>query len=223
MEFLKNIGGKTAILIGVLILMFATLFVLWRYDLVSLPIFIIFGLGCMVFIVLNVIDRKKQLRKVGDSLIEKADKLFAKGEVKGAIRDYEKALKLQGASWGAYLGLGHCYKGMNDYKKTMEYAKKALECKSDSSAALYLMGICMFRQDYHDSAMKYFDNALQLSPDLLDAYMMKGEVCSSLGRFEDAIINYNLYIDKSKDEKIKAVAKEKVEKLLLKLKQMDSK
>lgn len=212
-HFLKNFGGKTAALIGVLLLLFILQLFFYSQRLLPLWLFAIYGVGCLVFIGLNIYDRKNQLKKKGEEMVQKADDLFRKGEIKGAMRDYNKALEMKGPTWGAYLGLGHCYKALSDYKKALEYAQKALECKDDSAAALYLIGLCLFRQDYPDSALKHLEKALKINPSLTDCYMIMGEVHSSLGRKEEAMKNYTLFLEGTTDEKTRKVVKERIDKL----------
>jgi tetratricopeptide (TPR) repeat protein len=213
MNFVKNIGVKTVLLITGLFGLEFVLFYLWKEKLLPVELFIIFGIGCLVFIVLNIFDRKNQLKKSGDELILKGDELFKKGELKGAMRDYQRSMEMKGPSWGAYLGLGQCYRHLNDYKKCLEYAKLALECKSDSAAALFLVGICLFRQDYHDSALKHINNALEINPDLTEAYLLKGEIFASLGKKEEAVESFKLFREKTKDEKARKTVNEKIDKL----------
>ncbi|MGV8121725.1 MAG: tetratricopeptide repeat protein [Candidatus Xenobiia bacterium LiM19] len=213
MNFVKNIGVKTVLFITGLLGLEFVLFYLWKEKLLPVELFIIFGIGCLVFIVLNIIDRKNQLRKSGDELIVKGDELFKKGELKGAMRDYQRSMEMRGPSWGAYIGLGQCYRQLNDYKKCLEYAKLAMECKSDSAAALFLIGICLFRQDYHDSALKHINNALAISPDLTEAYLLKGEIFASLGKKEEAIDSFKQFREKTKDEKARKTVNEKIDKL----------
>lgn len=213
MNFFRNIGIKTVLfIIGLLVLDFA-LFYLWKDKLLPFELFLVFGIGCIVFVVLNIFDRKNQLKKMGEDLIVKGDELFKKGELKGAMRDYQRSLDVKGPSWGAYLGLGQCYRQLNDYKKCLEYAKLAQECKSDSAAALFLIGICLFRQDYHDSALKHINSALAISPDLTEAYLMKGEIFASLGKKEEAIESFRQFREKTKDEKARKTVNEKIDKL----------
>lgn len=213
MNFVKNIGLKTVLFITGLLGLEFVLFYLWKEKLLPFELFIIFGIGCLVFIVLNIFDRKNQLKKLGDELIVKGDELFKKGELKGAMRDYQRSMEMKGPSWGAYIGLGQCYRQLNDYKKCLEYAKLAMECKSDSAAALFLIGICLFRQDYHDSALKHINNALAISPDLTEAYLLKGEIFASLGKKEEAIESFKLFREKTKDEKARKTVNEKIDKL----------
>lgn len=212
-NFFKNFGLKSAGIITVLLLLLLLLIYLYTQKLLPIWLSGIWAIGCIVMIGLNLYDRGDQIKKMGDNLLGKAEDLFKKGEIKGAMRDYNRSLDLKGPSWGAYLGLGHCYKALNDHKKALEYAKKALECKDDSAAALYLMGICLFRQDYHDSAIKHLEKALQITPDLTDCYMMIGEIYASLGKKEDALKSYSKYLESAKDPKIVKTVKEKIEKL----------
>jgi tetratricopeptide (TPR) repeat protein len=213
MNFLKNFGLKSSFIIGILIFLILGMFFLWTQHLLPLFLFVGFGLGCLLFIVLNVIDRKNQLLKLGEDLIAKGEDSYKKGEVNGAIRSFERSIELKGPSWGAYLGLGHCYRALNDYKKAGEFARKALDCKGDSAVAMYLLGIAHFRLEYPDSAIKQFENALRINPELVDCHMMMGEVLTSLGKKEDAIKSYAKYLETSKDDKIIKVVKEKIEKL----------
>jgi tetratricopeptide (TPR) repeat protein len=213
MSVLKNFGLKSGFIVGFLFFLIIIMFFLWTQHLLPMELFIGFGVGCLLFIVLNIIDRKNQLIKLGEILIGKGEDAYKKGEVKGAIRNFERSIELKGPSWGAYLGLGHSYRALNDYKKAGEYAKKALGCKSDSAAAMYLLGIAHFRQEYPDSALKHFENALGINPDLVDCHMMMGEVYTSLGRKEEAIKSYTKFLETSKDDKFIKVVKEKIEKL----------
>lgn len=213
MNLVKNIGLKTVLLIAGLLSLDFFMFYLWKERLLPLELFVIFGAGCIVFVVLNVIDRKNQLKKLGEDFIIKGDELFKKGELKGAMRDYQRSLEMKGPSWGAYLGLGQCYRQLNDYKKCLEYAKLALECKGDSAAALFLVGICLFRQDYHDSALKNINSALAINPDLTEAYLLKGEIFASLGKKDEAVESFKQFREKTKDEKARKTVNEKIEKL----------
>jgi tetratricopeptide (TPR) repeat protein len=146
-------------------------------------------------------------------MLTKGDELYKKNEIKGAIRDYNKALELKGPNLKAYLGVSQCYKAMNEYKKSMEYAKMALELKSDSSNALFLLGISLFKQDYPDSALKNLENAIQISPDLSEGHFMIGEIHTSLGRKEDAIKSYTKYLELCKDDKTSKAIREKIARL----------
>ena len=213
MILLKNFGTRTWAIIISLAALFFFLLYLWKERLLPFELFALFNTGCLLFIVLNIIDRKNQLKKLGDTLLAKGEERYKKGEVKGAIRDFEKVLELKGSNYRAYIGLSQSYRGMNEYKRCMEYAKKALEMKSDSAYALFLIGISMFRQEYPDAAIKNLENALQISPDLAEACFMLGEINTSLGHKEEAIRHYTKYLDQCKDDKTIKVLKEKIAKL----------
>ncbi|MDQ7824629.1 MAG: tetratricopeptide repeat protein [Candidatus Eremiobacteraeota bacterium] len=213
MKFIKHLGFKTAAFLSVLFIFFVLLIVFWALKLLSVWTMVAFGIGCIIFFALNVKDRKDQLKRQGEKLVEKADGLMAKAEIKGAMRDYEKALEMAGPHIGAYLGLGNCYRSLGDNKKARENAKKALELKADSPAALYLMAVCLLRDDEPDRALKNLESAVQLNPDLTDAYLLMAEIHSNLQRKEDALRDYSIYLEKSKDEKGKKLVRERIEKL----------
>jgi tetratricopeptide (TPR) repeat protein len=213
MLIFKNMGIKTGIILGGLAVMMGGLIFLWQAKLLPSYYAIPFSAGCVIFIVLNIFDRKDQLKKLGDTLLTRGEELYKKGETKGAIRDYTKALELKGPNLRAFLGISQCYKGMNEYKKCMEYAKKALELKSDSSHALFLLGISLFRQDYPDGAIKHLENAVSITPDLSEAHFMIGEIHTSLGRKEEAVKAYTRFLEQCKDEKAAKAIKEKITKL----------
>jgi len=213
MLLLKNLGIKTAVILVGLLAIIAALVLLWKERLLPVEMTILFCCGSAVFFVLNIFDRKNQLKKLGDTLLSKGDDLYRKNEMKGAIRDYSKALELKGPNLKAYLGISQCYKALNEYKKSMEYAKMALELKSDSANALFLLGISLFRQDYPDSALKHLENATQISPDLSEGHFMIGEIHTALGRKEDAIKAYSKYIELCKEEKAVKAVREKITRL----------
>lgn len=212
-NFIRNFGGKKAGIVAGLILLIFLLGYLYMVGLLPLYLAVFWGVGCIVIIGLNLYDRKKEMKKMGETLIANARELHKRGEVKGAIRDYTRSLELRGPSLEAYLGLGNCYRGLNDYKKALEYARKAQEYKDDSAAALYLMGLCLFRQDFHDSALKHLEKALRISPEFIDCYLIMGEIYVSLGRKEEAVKNYSKYIEGCGDDNLITMIREKIEKL----------
>ncbi len=105
----------------------------------------------------------------------------------------------------AYYTLAINYIAREDYTKAMEYLKACYNyCDEESNpvmvADLHLKEGCVYTMtgDY-ENALKELDEAIRINPELSDAYLVKTQALSDLGRTEEAIECLKKYIELSGD------------------------
>ena len=104
-----------------------------------------------------------------------------------------------------YYSLAVGYIGKEDYGKAMEYLDAALaicseDTEPDMSADLHLKKGCVYtiRKEYED-AVKELDEAIRISPELAEAFLVKVQVYTETDNNEEAIANLEKYIELSGD------------------------
>jgi serine/threonine-protein kinase len=111
-----------------------------------------------------------------------------------AIRYYEEALKRDPDYALAYCGLADNYGYMGSVvmpqkeaiAKEKEFAMKALELDPDLAEAHMSLGAALCAFDWQN-ALKEYDRALDLNPNLAFAYELQAWTVNGLGRFDEAI------------------------------------
>ena len=110
--------------------------------------------------------------------------------------------------------LALAYIGREDYDKAMGFLDTCLTlCDENSATAVYadvhLKKACIYtiRQDY-DKAMTELDETLRVQPDLSEAYLVKTQVHSDRGEYEEAADALQKYIDLTGDKSLYEVKAE---------------
>lgn len=110
------------------------------------------------------------------------------GELKEAIRQWEKALELnhedkeeQLFSIGVHLETG------GHYKLAIRYFKQALEINPENLGALYEMAFCYERLDDINQSLLYYNLYLDVEPYSEMIWFRMGQVFEKAARYEDAV------------------------------------
>lgn len=110
--------------------------------------------------------------------------------------------------------LSLAYIGREDYDKAMEHLNACLQyCDENSAPAIYadvhLKIACVYtiRTDY-EKALAELDEATRVQPDLSEAYLVKTQVYSDLGDYENAAAAIQKYIDLTGDNSLYEVKAE---------------
>lgn len=119
------------------------------------------------------------------------DKLLQQNDYKGAIAEYDKALKLNENELGAHSGRAVALSLLGDYQGSEESYSKAILLDRKNSHLFYGRGAVLVRMHKSKEAVENFDEALKLEPNMADAlYSRAGEYCN-LNKFPEAIADYN--------------------------------
>ena len=104
-----------------------------------------------------------------------------------------------------YYSLAVNYIGREDYDKALEYLTAALNfCDETTDAELcsdiHLKIGCVYTmQKQYDTATAELDEAIRIKPELSEAYLVKTQVYSDTGAYDDAIESLEKYIELSGD------------------------
>ncbi len=88
-----------------------------------------------------------------------------------------------------------------------------LEEDPDHLQATYALGMLSMQSGQFELAVKRFDRVLEIDPNQVEAYRLKGEAYEAMGQAENALIDYQLYVEKSDDLKAKESIGQRIKEL----------
>ena len=106
----------------------------------------------------------------------------------------------------AYYQLAVHYINDGNYEKALTYLDACFQyCTAEDNAALvadlYLKRGCVYTmQGENEKALNELEQALAVSPDLADAYLVRVQIYSNSGLYSDAIQNMEKYIELTGDQ-----------------------
>lgn len=119
------------------------------------------------------------------------DRLLEQKDYKGAIAEYDKALKSNKNALGAHSGRAIALGLLGDFAGAEESYNKAILLDNKNSQLFYGRGAVLVRMHKSREAIQNFDEALKLEPNMAVAlYSRAGEYCNLL-QFPEAIADYN--------------------------------
>ena len=110
------------------------------------------------------------------SLNISGDKLYQKGDIKGAIEEFKAAIHLDPANVNVHNSLGVCYGTMAAYDKALEAFKQAIQLDPEEAMALYNAGLVYMLQDKKDKALEYFLDADSKEDDIFEVALHIGKI-----------------------------------------------
>ena len=113
-----------------------------------------------------------------------------------AIHDLDTMVELEPDNPDVYVQRGHVFVWMGDPDAAAEEFKKALELNPKSWEAYVKLGE-IYYWDYHNAerSLEFFGKAIELAPPEVDWPLnARGSVYNELGRWEEAIADFNLAI-----------------------------
>ena len=111
-----------------------------------------------------------------------------------AISMYERAIELDPKYAAAWAGLADAYSFLYRYAdasadnvaKAIEASGHAVELDPDSAEAHASIGLAQSINNRNSEAERHFETAMQLNPNLFEAYLFYGRFCLSQGSFDKA-------------------------------------
>ncbi len=91
--------------------------------------------------------------------------LVSSGDLKGAMRAFDKVLKLNPDHKGAMYRKSELYLKLKDYKGAVKGLEQLIKIVPDNPKAHYLLGIACDRMDEIDRALKAIQKAVELDPE----------------------------------------------------------
>ena len=114
-----------------------------------------------------------------------------------AIKDFNRAIEL--GDYNSYYERGLAKFYMAFYKEAIEDFNKVIELdKNDTASLAYnTIGLCKYNLNEFDEALKYYENAIEINPNLIIAYHNIALLKHSIGLDDEALsyLNKALEID----------------------------
>jgi tetratricopeptide (TPR) repeat protein len=110
------------------------------------------------------------------SLNISSDKLFDKGDIKGSIQEFQKALKLDPANINVHNSLGVCYGLLGDYDTAILEFTTAIKLNSNEVMAWYNLGFIRMLAGNRNKALDLFLKASTINPDVFEVAFQTGRL-----------------------------------------------
>ena len=120
---------------------------------------------------------------------------YDKKKLEEAIKNYDKALKLNPNLTEALFNKGICLCNLDKKNEAIEIFNKALEINQNEPELYLQRGYCFFVLENYRKAIKDFNKAIELRPNFSEAYCRKGACYEALKREEDAVVEYTQAIE----------------------------
>ena len=124
------------------------------------------------------------------------------GDYKGAIADYDSAIRLKPDDATAYNNRGIAKDDLGQYFAAIADYDTAIRLKPDHATAYYNRGIAKDDLGQYFAAIADYDTAIRLKPDHATAYYNRGIAKSDLGQHFAAIADYDAAIRLKPDHAI---------------------
>jgi len=115
------------------------------------------------------------------------DALGRKGQLDGAIRQYQEAIRLKPGYAHAHHNLGIALEKKGQLDEAIRQYQEAIRLKPDYAEAQYALGVVFLEKGQLDEAIPEFQGAIRLQPDYADAHNNLGLALGRKGQLDEAI------------------------------------
>ncbi|MEA3364668.1 MAG: tetratricopeptide repeat protein [Candidatus Hydrogenedentes bacterium] len=129
------------------------------------------------------------------------------GEYERAREQFEWLLAVGSSRTRAHLGLAQVYFAMGRFDEAVHHARQAVDLGGINFAALFILGKAgMVSQDSSvalealDRADKLIEKSLELNPDQVEGYYLRGEVAYARRQYSSALEHYRAADDRAKKD-----------------------
>ena len=110
------------------------------------------------------------------SLNISGDKLYDKGDIKGAIKEFNMALLLDPSNVNVHNSLGVCHGVLGNFKKALKEFKSAILLNPEDIMALHNAGLTCTITGKKDKALEYFLRAYGIDKDVFEVAFQTGKL-----------------------------------------------
>lgn len=115
-----------------------------------------------------------------DQLYESGRRKYGKGDLRGALRDYTRAVKADAGKAAAYLERGNVRRLLEDHSGAIADYSAALKADPKMWQAPASIGILMAQLGGHEEAIREFTRAIRMKPGEAILYCHRGTVWATL-------------------------------------------
>jgi CHAT domain-containing protein/Flp pilus assembly protein TadD len=122
---------------------------------------------------------------------QQGNEAFSRGDFRGAIAAYDKALHFKPDYHEALYNKGISLYNLGRYEEAIAAYDQALLIKPDDYQTLRLKGVSFRSLSRYEEALASYDEALRIKPDFDNVLNSKGCVLIDLGRYEEALAAFD--------------------------------
>lgn len=115
------------------------------------------------------------------------------GKVEKAIKEYNKALKLNPNNIDVYASRGTAYFFMGDLEKAIDDFVKVVQSKPDADSYAAL-GAALAAGGENHKALEFLNAAINIKPQKPESYLSRGSIYYNLGEYAAAVEDYSAVI-----------------------------
>jgi tetratricopeptide (TPR) repeat protein len=112
-------------------------------------------------------------------------------DYKGAIKDYDKAVKLDKDNKVAYFNRGTCELALKDYNSAMTDFSKTIELDPKYVYAYYSRATAFVSQQKYVESLPDLDKTIELDPTIPNALTLRGQIRTQTGNKNGACEDFN--------------------------------
>ena len=114
---------------------------------------------------------------------------------KEAIKNYDKAIKINPQFAEAYVNRGLAEAKLGQYKEAIQDYDKAIEINPQFAESYVNRVSVKAKLGQYKEAIKDCDKAIEINPELAEAYVNRGSIKAKLGQYKEAIQDYDKAIE----------------------------
>ncbi len=120
------------------------------------------------------------------SLNISGDQLYQKGDVDGAVKEFENALLIDPKEVNVHNSLGVCHAVKKDYESALKAFETAADLDTKEVMAIYNMGLVNKLMENREKALELFLKAGKISQDIFDIMFQTGRLYLEMKQPENA-------------------------------------
>lgn len=125
-----------------------------------------------------------------DALINRANKRAVKGDLAGAIADFDAAIDINPAKATAFYNRGYLQNLAGNYQLAIEDCNQAIALLPEYDEAFYQRGLAQYELGDLNGALVDLSEALRLNPFSIKAYYKRAACYAKLENIEGAVADY---------------------------------
>jgi Tfp pilus assembly protein PilF len=140
----------------------------------------------------RALDARNPTPAFAPQAVRELDKCMArqkKGDLKGAIAHYEKAVDIDPHFYPALNNLGAVYERLGDHRRAEEVLLKALAINSDDGQSHINLGHVFYEEGRYPEAREQLEEGVKRAPNSASGYFLLGSTFFRLGERDKAITN----------------------------------
>jgi tetratricopeptide (TPR) repeat protein len=133
-----------------------------------------------------------------DALTLRAILKLSARDTDGAVVDLEKAIQCDSNYAMAYLVLGSAYNTESKFDEAIRVLERGERLAPDAWQAYFELGKAYAGKNEYEAAVRQLDRAQSMAPsDYLLIHLVRAHVLMELSRFNDAVIDLQMYLEKN--------------------------